>query len=334
MRRWITPLGIVLVLQLALALALSLRRDPLTAVTTDTPLIAATARSADRLVIAGPPAANSASGPAKVELLKKDGGWIMPGYFDAPADAARVNGLIDRLAALKRGLPIATTASALQRFRVADADFERRVVLSRDGKQLGTLYFGESAGLRQTDARPAGERAVYTVDLPTYELPAEPSGWLNGDLLRRQADQLVELDVGGDGHDSIDLTRKKAPNQPAAAWTAPALGAGQQIDSAHVEALARDVAQIHVDGVLGTSAQPDWQQDHPALTLKLQDAASHSIDWTLSKPKNGDFYVLKSSLHPWYFSISSMLAQQIIDAGARAALVVSAKPANKSAGKS
>lgn len=324
MRRWITPLGIVLVFQLVLALGLSLRRDPLAAVSSDTPLIApAAVKSADRLVIDGP--------PSQVELLKQDGGWIMPGYFNAPADATRVDELLERLAAIKRGLPIATTAAALQRFKVADADFERRLVLSQNGKVLGTLYFGSSSGLRQSDARPAGERAVYAVDLPTYELPAEASAWLNGDLLRRQADQLVELQVG-DGHESIDLTRRKGSNQPAT-WSAPALGSGQQIDTAHVEALARDVAQVHVDGVLGTSPQPDWQQEHPALTLKFQDAAAHSIEWTLSKPKSGDFYVLKSSLHPWYFSVSSTLGKQMIDASARDALVVSTKPASKSAGK-
>ena len=166
MRRGMTTLAVVLVLQLALALLLFMRRDPLAGVTSVTLLIPPDAvRNADHLVIdAKQPRARRrravAVGEAtRLELAKKNGAWVLPGAFDAPADGPKVSALLDRLAALKRGLPIATSEAALKRFKVVDADFERRLVLSSGGKTLATVYFGSSPGLRKSDARLSPDKA-------------------------------------------------------------------------------------------------------------------------------------------------------------------------------
>jgi hypothetical protein len=325
MRRWITPLAVILALQLVLAVSLSARRNPLAGASGDALLIVPeTVISADQVVIEGD--------SGRVELLRKGGSWILPAQFDAPADAAKVGALLDRLGAIKRGLPIATTEAALRRFKLVDDNYERRLVLSQGGKALSTIYFGSSPGLRKSDARTQADHAVYAVDMPIYELPTQASGWLDGDLLHHEAEQLAELDVLTGAHDSIQLLRQKGTAQPSAAWTDPTLKPDKQIDSAHAETLARTVAQMHVDDVLGTEAKPEWQQDRPVMTLKLQDDKAHSVDWTLSKPTSGDYYVLKSSAHPWYFSISGAFAKQMVDAGGRDALIVASKPAAKPSG--
>jgi len=36
---------------------------------------------------------------------------------------------------------------------------------------------------------------VYSVDLPTYELPTDSGAWLSGELLRGDAAKLAEIDV-------------------------------------------------------------------------------------------------------------------------------------------
>jgi hypothetical protein len=347
MRRGITPLVVVLVLQLALALALFMRRDPLAGVTSDTPLVRAEmVKGADQLVIEGksPDAAMSAPGAApatpaggstRIVLQKKNGAWVLPDSFDAPADGGKVESLLSRLTSLKRGLPIATSEPALRRFKLVDSDFERRLVLGAGGKTLGTVYFGSSPGLRKSDARTSDDHAVYAVDLPTYELPTEVGAWLNAGLLRGEAEKLAEIDVAGAGasHEKIQLLRQKGTDKQPDTWTDPALGAEQRVDSAHADALAQEVAQVHIDAVLGTAPAPEWQQDHPALTLTLKDEKAQSVDWTLSKPSSGDFYVLKSSAHPWYFSVSSALGKQMIDASARDALIVAEKPKAPVSGK-
>jgi hypothetical protein len=339
MRRSLTPLIVLLLLQLMLALALLLRRDPLAGVRSDTPLIPAnTVTSADQLVIESKPAAGAAAptdspGTTRIALKKKGDGWVLADAYDAPADAPKVSSLLERLAGLKRGLPIATSEAALRRFKVLDSDFERRVVLSANGKTLATVYFGSSPGLRKSDARTAEDRAVYAVDLPTYELPTDTAAWLNADLLRNDARNPAEIDVVGASRDTTVLVRQKGADKQPDTWTAPALKGDQRLDAAHAEALAQQLAQLHPDAVLGTEPKPEWQQQRPTVTLTFKDEKSQTVQWTLSKPDSADFYVLKSSAHPWYFSVSAATAKQMIDGSGREALIVAAKPPAATPGK-
>jgi hypothetical protein len=345
MRRGMTSLAVVLVLQLALALLLFMRRDPLAGVTSVTLLIPPEAvRNADHLVIEAKTGAAAAGSPApgeatRLELVKKNGAWVLPQSFDAPAEGAKVSGLLDRLSALKRGLPIATSEGALKRFKVVDSDFERRLVLSTGDKALATVYFGSSPGLRKSDARLSPDKAVYSVDLPTYELPTDSGAWLSGELLRGDAARLAEIDVANGAAAAllsgrVQLVRTRGTDKQPDSWADPALTGEQHLDSAHAESLLQQIEQLHVDGVLGTAAKPEWQQDHPVLTLTLKDEKAHEVDWTLSRPQNGDFYVLKSSSQPWFFSVSAALGEQLVDASARDALIPSAKvPSAKAAAK-
>ncbi len=344
MRRGMTILAVVLVLQLALALLLFIRRDPLAGVTSVTMLIPADAvRNADHLVIeakgAAAAAANGAPGDStRIELAKKNGAWVMPSSFDAPADGARVSALLDRLSALKRGLPIATSEAALKRFKVVDEDFERRLVLSANGKALATVYFGSSPGLRKSDARFGTDKAVYTVDLPTYELPTDSGAWLSGALLRDDTAKLAEIDIANGAATGLvsgrmQLVRVRGTDKQPDSWTDPALTGEQRLDPARAESLAQQLGQLHVDAVLGTSPKPEWQQDHPQLALALKDEKSREVDWTLSRPREGDFYVLKSSSQPWFFSVSAAMGRELIDASARETLIASPKAAPAAATK-
>lgn len=342
MRRALTPLIVLLVLQLALAGGLLLRRNPLAAVKTDTPLLAAdVVHKSDRIVIeshAAAPAvpASSTAGSAaaatstRIVLQKKADAWVLPDTFDVPADSVKVNSLLDRLVALRRGLPIATSESALRRFKVTDSDFERRLVLAAGGKTLDTVYFGASPGLRKSDARSAEDKAVYAVDLPTYELPTDVAAWLSPDLIRVDTAGLAQVGVS-DGHTGLQLVRNKASAGQPESWSDPELKGEEHIDSPHAIALVQQIAELRADAVLGTAALPAWQQDHPALVLTFKDDKGQTSQWTLSKPTEGDYYVLKTSGHPWYFSISSTTGKALLDAAARSALIAS--PARTAAGK-
>jgi hypothetical protein len=350
MQRTIPLLVIILAVQLGLAALLAVRKNPLASTTPQTPLIGADVENADHVVIEGTLAAGASAGSARVELSKDNGKWVLPKYFNAPADKFKLNSVLDELAGLKRGLPIATSSAALKRFKLADDDFERRMVLSRGGKTLGTVYFGSSGGVRQTDARTAKDHAVYTVDLATYELPTQDSDWLDVDLLQRDPTSLTELDVtGATSQPVLKLLRQKAAapaasaptpapasaSAPASApvtaaasaavWVDGSLPVGKQVDSAHADTLAQDVSELRVSAILGLQDQPEWQQQHPVLTLGITDSKQpgQMATWTISKPSSGNYYVLKDSTQPYYFQIASATGTELIDASAPAQLLAS-----------
>lgn len=333
MQRWIPILGGALVVQLLLAGALAMRSNPLTSTVPDSLLVSAEAKNADKLVIESKPSPNATDDSGRIELVKKNGKWVLPAQFDAPANAAKVDEILEKFATVKRGLPIATSKAALKRFKVTDEEFERRVTLAQGDKELGKVYLGTSSGVRKSDARTAKDEAVYAVDLPTYDLSTQTRDWFNGDLLERKAEDYVEVTIAKNPRDQLKLVRDKAADKQSGPWRAEGLAAGKQLDSAHAETLATTVANLRVEGVVGTENKPEWQQDKPLLTLTLKDTKGEAATWTLSKPASGDFHVLKSSAHPWYFSVDESTAKSLIDAGDRGTLVTDATPA-KEDGKS
>ena len=129
MEKTIRLLAAVLGVQLLLALGLSFTGPQLSTPAAETPLLGFDAEKVDRLVIEGPEA-------AKVALTKTDGNWHLPDAADFPADRDKIEQLLKRLRELRGGTPVATTPGAQQRFRVSDADFERRITLSAGDQTL------------------------------------------------------------------------------------------------------------------------------------------------------------------------------------------------------
>ena len=340
MRRSIPLLIVVLAVQLGLAGLLAMRRNPLASIPPQSPLIGTAAQDADRLILeSGPGAAAGAGAGARSEIAKRNGQWMLPGYFNAPADKFKVEDLLSELADLRHGLPIATSTAALERFKLADDDFERRLTLSQGAHALGTLYFGSSTGARRTDARTAADRAVYSVDLATYELPTQLSAWFANDLLENPPEQLSGVDISmpqGTLHlmhqsspqgtptgnpqgkaqgDAKGTAKASAPAGPKPlVWTAVDLPAGRHLDEARAETLGSTIADLRLQGVLGTSPQPAWQQDHPLLTLTLHQLQHPAQSWVISQPMGASYYVLKASSQPWYFSIDAGTGKQLLDA--------------------
>ncbi len=318
MKRWIPILSLLLAAQIGGALWLAGRGDPLAAARPDTPLVKADVTRADRLLIAGPKG-------ERVELKARDGHWLLPGYFDAPVKDGRVPALLKRLAAVRLGYPVATTAEARKRFKVAEGGFERRIELYRGEERLARVWLGSSSGVRNTYVRPEGEEAVYRVALAAWDFPTQPARWLDQDLLQGDVRGLTAIDLGG----GLRLLAKKEKakgkeKKDGRRWRAEGLKAGEHLKKGAAEALVNTLEGLRVDAVLGTKARPGWGQDAPLRTLTLESEAG-KVTWTLSKEnekdKDQDRYVLKTSSRPWYFRLETWNAKPLLDASARKALI-------------
>ena len=321
MRRSIPLLIVLLAVQLGLAGLLTLRRNPLASIPPQSPLIGPTAQSADRLLLE-----SGAAGGTRIEIAKRNGQWTLPGYFNAPADKFKVEDLLSELADLRRGLPIATSSAALERFKLADDDFDRRLTLSQGTRTLSTAYFGTSTGARRSDARTASDHAVYSVDLGTYELPTQLSSWFANDLLESQPEQLSAVDIQTP-RGALHLVRQGSPKP---SWSATDLPKGGHLDQSKADTLGSTIGDLRLQGVLGTASQPAWQQEHPLLTLTLHEMKQPEQTWVLSQVTGARDYVLKSSSQPWYFSIDASTGKQLLDAATPASLLGDASATAKS----
>ena len=326
MQKTIGILAVVLAAQLVLAVSLSFTAPDLSAAKPDTALFDLGERSVDRLIIEGPD-------QQRVVLAREGDNWVLPQMEDFPADRARVDGLLDRLEGLKRGLPVATTEGAQKRFKVDDQTFERRIELARSDDTLATLYFGSSPGMRRVHARSAQDDAVYTVEFGLYDAPAEAGEWEDKAVLQLPRDEIDHIEVADlvlgrtPGDAAGGTAAQNEGSKPAAPnWSGEGLQQGETLNQAGADALAQKLAELRIGSVLGREKKPGYGLDAPQLVLTVQRNGAEAIQYRLGKRDQEKDYVLKVSSRPEYFRLPGYSAEPLIEAARRDTLVAASEP--------
>lgn len=109
----------------------------------------------------------------ELELVLMNDKWMLPDYHQLPANQTSVRNMLNLLANTKSTWPVTTTASSHQRFKVADDDFHKKIVLTTDTDAEQIIYLGTSPGFRQLHVRRKGEDEVYALKLNNHDFPAK-----------------------------------------------------------------------------------------------------------------------------------------------------------------
>jgi hypothetical protein len=248
-----------------------------------------------------------------VTLARGDRGWLVQDLNDFPAEGSKVDALLQKLADMKRPLPVATSREALKRHKVADDAFERRVTLEGGDKPVATLLLGDSPGFKRQFARPAGEAAVYDLDLALFEVSNRRDDWLARDSLRVDQEQIV-------GIAAPDWRLVKADD----AWTLE--GSEAKPDPAAVINLLGRIGSLGYRGVLGTEDKPEYDQATPVVDLSLTLKDGGTREYRISKARDSQDYVLKSGDRPWYFKLSEFDLEGILGVDRAKLLGAAAQP--------
>jgi len=241
-----------------------------------------------------------------VTLKKVAGKWQTPSGF--AADQGKLKGLLDKLQGLKYSLPVATSAGALKRFKVATDHFERHIVLQQQGKTLAELYLGSGAGARQSYVRNAQQNAVYSAAIGSYDAPAQATDWQDKTVLTLNADKISTLTVG-----DMKFQRAKADGKTGKAGKWQALNAPQDhtFDASALQAAVQKLATLRFSKLLGKPGEARYGLDKPLLKLSLQ-SDQLKRDYRFGKLKDSQDYVLKVSDRDEYFQIASYLGDGIV----------------------
>ena len=280
-------LAVLLGIQLLAAIALSLGdRGSLAPAALDSPLLTFDPKAVTAVRIVG------GDGTA-VTLARGDQGWLVADLGDFPADGAKVEALIDKLAGLKRPLPLGTSPEALKRHKVADDDLERKVTLESGDTAVATLLLGDSPGFRRLFGRPAGDPAVYDLDLPLSDVSNRADDWLARDTLQVGREAIGRIAASG-------WTLVKGED----GWQIQ--GSDQPPDQTAVDDLLARIANLGYRGVLGTEDKPEYDQGAPTLEIEIGLTDGKTRQYRVSKVKDGPDFVLKVSDRPWYFRLSEL----------------------------
>ena len=212
--------------------------------------------------------------------------WLLPKLGNLPADAARVDALVQQLTQADPGWSVAHSPAARQRFLVAHYHFRRKLVLSALDRELGTVYLGTSPGYRTVHARNDAAENIYAVTLNLFELPVDAGKWLDPRLLQVRA----PVAINADGY---TLQRHSGDWQ---------LGSGATPDPRELQALLDALRHIQVQGVASSTTRAALASVEADLILQVQGLAG-SVELKLFT-RDSEHYV-SSSEYPYLFLISA-----------------------------
>jgi hypothetical protein len=291
-------LGAQLLLAGGLALAAARGRSSGSA-----PLLTFDREAIDRLVVEG-------TEGARAELVKADGAWKVASRGGFPAEAGKVQRVLERLAALKRSEPVATSAEAAARFKVADGGFERRITLEAKGKPVGTVLLGTAAAMRSVHARVGGASDVQLVELSTWDLPAAPDEWIDRGILRVSRAE-IEAVVAGKVTLERDTHAASSPGAsdgtPPSGWRATGLPKGASLDQVAADALVSAVADLSITGI--ADAEPASASE--ALVFTLRRTGGSQVEYRLKKPAAGGDWTLRVSGRSEVFRVAPYTAESL-----------------------
>lgn len=286
----------VLGAQLGLAALLAFSGGDDAAFTANEPLVAFDQAKIDEIAI-------SQTGGSSTALKKENGKWLVPGMAGFPADPAKVSGLLTRLGELKKGWPVATSAEAAKRFKVAEDSHERRIVLSSGGKAVGTLLIGTSPTFRLVNARAANDPAIYTVTFAAFEAGVRNEDWIDKETMTLAADQVSSIVLP-----DVTLERKDGK------WQLAGLAEGQKALDAKVQDAARAVLRPQFDAVSGKGPEALAALQTPDFQIEVKRTDGSSRTYRFKKEATGGAYIFAASDGDFVYRVSETNAAQLVEA--------------------
>ncbi|GJL73949.1 DUF4340 domain-containing protein [Nitrosomonas sp.] len=286
MKKLIVLLCGVLVAQLVLAVIVFVSGEEYGAYEAEEKLLVFDVTAVDRIQIE--------NGSSSVVLTKQADKWVLPELDDFPADQHNVVQLLDKLAAMKKGWPVATTSGASRRFKVDEDEFERKLTLSTKENTLGQLFIGDSPGFRKVHVRNSGDAEVFAVDFNTWEASADAGDWIDKRILAFSAEKLLQVEMPDfvlrredDEMQLADLTNQEEVNRQA------------------IQTLVNNLSGLQIDSLLDEKDKPGSSTDEADFKLKVTLDPDETLTYYFFKqPSEEPYFLLKRSDFEDYFKIA------------------------------
>lgn len=237
-----------------------------------------------------------------VVLTKKDKGWVIPSLGDLPASEHKVGSLLEKLDGLAQGLPVGTSQEALERFKVADEAFERKLTLTGGDGPPAVLFLGDSPGFRRLYVRAGGDAVVHEAELGLFDAPDRVDDWTDHSLLHLDEAEIERLTFG-------DLALEPGDDDR---WRIAGLTAEEAQDEDAVAALVRALASLDFIGVLAEGEEPAAAPDAAPTAIGVTLKSGETIDYRIVKMAEGNDYLLEVSNRPQRFTLANYQAEDLI----------------------
>ena len=182
-------------------------------------------------------------------LERKDKDWVLGELGGYPADATKIEELIDKLASLEVRLPVVSSSRYHKTFELTDDENRGRLRLFGDGSDTPEvdLILGSSPNYRVTNVRRADADEVFEVQgLASYDIGAEPGFWAEKQLVDVPEAELQGIKVTN-ASGTLELSRQGGTWKIAS----PAEFAQVSLDDSKVDGLVSVARSIRIDKPVG-----------------------------------------------------------------------------------
>ena len=279
-----TVLGVILLAQLiVVAVVWGLQSRP-----GDAPpvFLSFDASSADTLSVA--------DSESTVTVARADGEWQLPNGSPngLPADAGKIDGVLQKLSDAAAGWPVATSESAMKRFEVVEEAHQRHVLIGAGEETLADIYLGTSPTYGKVHARHAAGGPVYAITFSNYEAGTKQSDWLRKSLLQPDGEVRSVARTSADAEWTLTSSD--------AGWTTDGVELDQDETNTFVDRLRR----LNVLDLVDAELPPE-----PSMRFTVvDDAGSHELALFALEE---DDYAATSNRFEGTFGISSYIAEQL-----------------------
>lgn len=274
----------LLAVQIVLAVVVLVRGDDAAELASHPILAKFDAAKVTRLQVWGP------DSKAPIDLQKVNGKWIVASSFDYPADDSKLDAVLAPIAKMAAAAPIATSKSRHAQLEVADDHFERKLVITIDGKDT-TLYLGSSAGLRRTAVRLGGDDRVYAAtDVSAWTAGTTPVSWIDPEYVKIPRDDIAKITIehGGTKTELAPGKDAKDPWSVAIDGAPVTLANGETLDTAAISRLVDAVATIEMTAP--GDPKHDTSQPAAVVTIERKPAKSAPAPTVLEIVADGTSY--------------------------------------------
>jgi Domain of unknown function (DUF4340) len=285
MKKWIVLLCGALIAQLVFAVIVYVSGEEYGAFEADEKLLVFDVVAVDRIQIEDD--SNS------MVLAKQGEEWVLPEQDDFPADQQNVLRLLDKLAAMKKGWPVATTSGASRRFKVADDEFESKLTLFANNDTLGQLVIGNSPGFRKVHVRNVDDEEVFAVAFNTWEASADLDDWIDKNILTFSAEDLLHVEMSNfvlhredDELRLVDLADQ------------------EEVNRQETQILTNSLSGLRVDSLLDEEDKPENLPDEADFTFNVTLDPDKTLTYHFFKLNEEPYYLLKRSDLDDYFKIA------------------------------